>query len=444
MSGVTRFVLNHKRAVVIGWVLLTIAGMAAAGPASRALDPEFSVPGGEGWETNVAIERHYQGTGGNSAPLLPVVTLPAGQTVDSPGVRAQLTGVDRRLARALPGARSASYASTGDRAFVSRDGRTVYGLIYPRPGKDPQFGQNPAAARAARAALSGVRVAGNPVHLTGLDALSTESGGDEGPGVFLEAVLGGLGALVVLTFVFASVLALVPLLMAVVSIMTTFLLLLGLTAVTSVSPIVQFLIALIGLGVAIDYSLLVVSRWREERAHGHTGDQAVQRAMETAGRAVVFSGVTVAIGLLALIALPLPFLRSMGYGGMLIPLVSTLVAITLLPVVLAKAGARLDWPHRRTDDKPSRAGTRWAQAVARRRWLAAGVGMAVVLALVVAATDLQLGSSDADTVARSGDAKDGLVALERAGVGEGSILPHEILVTGSTPPDRVAAALREV
>src|SRR5213078_4510862 len=113
----------------------------------------------------------------------------------------------------------------------------------------------------------------------------------------------------------------------------------------SVSPIVQFLIALIGLGVAIDYSLLVVSRWREERAHGRTGDEAVQRAMQTAGRAVVFSGTTVAIGLLAMVALPVPFLRSMGIGGLIIPLVSTLVAITLLPVMLSKFGQRLDWPH---------------------------------------------------------------------------------------------------
>src|SRR4051794_13710598 len=443
MSAVTHLVLKHKRAVVIGWVLLTIAGMAAAGPASRALDPEFSVPGGEGWETNVAIERHYQGTGGNSAPLLPVVTLPAGQTVDSPGVRAQLAGLDRRLARVLPGARSASYASTGDRAFVSRDGRTVYALIYPRPGEESQFGQNPAAARAARAALEGVRVAGQPVHLTGLDALSTQSGGDEGTGVFLEVVLGGLGALVVLVFVFASFLAVLPLLTAIVSIMTTFLLLLGLTAMTSVSPIVQFLIALIGLGVAIDYSLLVVSRWREERAHGYAGDEAVQRAMETAGRAVVFSGITVAIGLLALIALPLPFLRSMGYGGMLIPLVSTLVAITLLPVALAKVGHRLDWPHRRTDENASRVWTRWATAVARRRWIAAGTGMAVVVALAFAATDLQLGSGDPDTIARAGDAKAGLTALEGSGLGEGVLLPHEVLVERGDAK-RLAAMLRRV
>jgi RND superfamily putative drug exporter len=232
--------------------------------------------------------------------------------------------------------------------------------------------------------------------------------------------------------------------MAIASILTTFLLLLGLTELTDVSPIVQFLVALVGLGVAIDYSLIVVSRWREERTHGRSDDEAVQVAMERAGRAVVFSGITVAIGLLALIALPLPFLRSMGYGGMLIPLVSTLVAITLLPVILAKLGPRLDWPHRRTDDKASRSWTRWAEAVSRRRWLAAGAGMAVILALTFAATDLQLGTSDADTIAKSGDAKDGLVALEDAGIGEGSLLPHEILVEGSTDPDEVAAAVREV
>src|SRR4051812_35916803 len=152
MSGVTRFVLSHKRIVVISWVLLTIAGMAAAGPPSRALDPEFSVPGGEGWETNVAIAQQYRGAGGNSAPLVPVVTLPAGQTVDSPGVRRQLTPLDRRLERAVPGARSASYGSTGDRTFVSRDGRTAYALVYPRPDKNSNFGQNPDAARAARTA----------------------------------------------------------------------------------------------------------------------------------------------------------------------------------------------------------------------------------------------------------------------------------------------------
>jgi RND superfamily putative drug exporter len=445
MSALTRWVLAHKRIVVVTWVVLTIAGIAAAGPATDALEPEFSVPDKEGWETNVTIADRYQGTGGDTAPLVPVVTLPEGESVDSPAVRADLKQVDARLNEALPGSRIASYASTGDETFVSDDGRTTFAIAYPQPDPDSAFGENPRAEQAASGALEGATVAGEPVHLTGFDALAEDSGADsEGPGVLLEAVLGGAGALIVLIFVFASFLALVPLLMAVVSIMTTFLLLLGLTELTTVSPIVQFLIALIGLGVAIDYSLLVVSRWREERSHGHSGDEAVQRAMETAGRAVVFSGITVAIGLLALIALPLPFLRSMGYGGMLIPLVSTLAAITLLPVVMAKLGHRLDWPHRRTDDKASRAWTRWAEAVSRRRWVAAGAGMAVILALALAATDLQLGTSDANTIADSGDAKEGLVALEDAGIGEGSLLPHEILVEGNTDPKRVAADLRDV
>jgi RND superfamily putative drug exporter len=444
MSSLTRWVLAHKRTVVIGWLVLTVAGIMAAGPASRALDQKFSVPDKEGWETNVAIADKYNGTGGDTAPLVPVTTLPQGETVNSPGVTSDLEQIDAKLHEALPGARIASYSSTGNDAFVSDDGRTTFALVYPTPDPDQQFGQNPQAEKAASAALEGNTVAGSPVHLTGFDALQEESGGSDGPGVLLEAVLGGLGALLVLTFVFASFLAIVPIGMAIVSIMTTFLLLLGLTQITDVSPIVQFLVALVGLGVAIDYSLLVVSRWREERTHGHAGDEAVQRAMETAGRAVVFSGITVAIGLFALIALPLPFLRSMGYGGMLIPLVSTLVAITLLPVILSKAGARLDWPHRRTDDKASRAWTRWAQAVSRRRWLGAGAGLAVILALTFAATNIQLGSSDADTIAKQGDAKQGLTALEDAGIGEGSILPHEILVQGGVSPDKVAADLRGV
>jgi putative drug exporter of the RND superfamily len=445
LSALTRWVLGHKRTVVIAWIVLLIAGIAASGPATDNLEAEFSVPGKEGWETNEEIAARYQGTGGDAAPLIPVVTLGEGVTVDSPGVQRDLAEVDRRLDEALPNSRIASYASTGDQTFVSDDGRTTFAIVYPPPDPDSAFGENPRAEEAASAALGGATVGGEPVHLTGFDALAEDSGADnEGPGVFLEAMIGGAGALAVLAFVFASLLALVPLGMAIVSIMSTFLLLFGLTELTTVSPIVQFLIALIGLGVAIDYSLLVVSRWREERAHGRSGDAAVQRAMETAGRAVVFSGITVAIGLFALIALPLPFLRSMGYGGMLIPLVSTLVAITLLPVVLAKLGHRLDWPHRRTDDKASRAWTRWAEAVSRRRWVAAGAGMAVVLALVVAATDLQLGASDADTVAKSGDAKEGLVALEEAGIGEGSLLPHEILIEGDTDPDEVAAELRDV
>src|SRR2546426_2136914 len=410
MSSITRWVLAHKRIVTLFWLVLTVVGIASANSATKALDQKFSVPGKEGWETNMAIAQRFGGTGGDSAPIVPVVTLPSGKTVNSPGVDAQLAQVDKRLERALPGARIASYASTGDPGFVSKDGRTTFAIVYPKPDPNSQFGENPAAAKAARAAVRDSTVGGAGVHVSGFDALQNDSGQGSGTGVLLEAVLGGIGALIVLAFVFASFLAPVPIVMAIVSIMTTFLLVWGLTTFTDISPVVQFLIALVGLGVAIDYSLLVVSRWREERAHGRSGDAAVQRAMETAGRAVVFSGTTVAIGLLAMVALPVPFLRSMGYGGMLIPLVSTLVAITLLPVVLSKLGQRLHWPHRRTDDRASRAWTRWAEAVVRHRWVAAGGGIAVLATLVIAATSLTLGDASPDTIAKHGDAKQGLTA----------------------------------
>jgi putative drug exporter of the RND superfamily len=443
VASLTRFVLAHKRIVVLMWVVLTVAGIAVAGPATDALKPGYSVPGKEGWETNQAITARYGDTGGDTAPLVPVVTLPQGKTVDTEGVRAELAVIDDRLREALPGSRIASFASTGDRTFVSADGHTVFALAYPPPDPSSVWGEAPEAAKAAKHALAGVTVAGAPVRLTGIDALMEDSGADSGgTSVLFETVVGAFGALLVLIFVFASFLALVPLLMAFVSIMTCFVPLLLLAESTDVSPAVQFLIALIGLGVAIDYSLLIVTRWREERSHGASGEAAVQKAMETAGNAVVFSGITVAIGLLALVALPLPFLRSMGYGGMLIPLVSVAVATTLLPIVLAKLGTRLDWPHRRTDARASRLWTRWAEGVARRRWLAAGAGLAVLAALTIAATDLRLGTHDADTLSKSGDAKAGLVALENAGIGEGALLPHEILIDGGTDPARVAGRLR--
>jgi RND superfamily putative drug exporter len=437
MTSITRWVLAHKRLVAGAWILITIVGIGSVGSATKAFSNKFSVPGREGFVTNDKIV-HVYGNGGQYAPLVPVVTLPPGTTVSSPGVRAGLARIEAKLRQVLPGVRTASYASTGSKAFVSSDGRTTFALAYARPDNE-SFGNNTTAAKRAGAALSGITIAGAPVHLTGFDALANQTGGGKGPGVFLEAMLGGLGAFLVLAFVFASLQAFIPLLMAIVSIMTTFLVLWGVTTFADVSQIVEFLVALIGLGVAIDYSLIIAVRWREERAHGHTGDEAVIRAMETAGRAVVFSGTTVAIGLLAMIVLPLPFLRSIGYAGMLIPLISVIVAITLLPVVLAKVGNRLDWPHVRTDDQASRSWSRWARLVVKRRAVATlGAGL-VLAALVLAATGLQPGTPNVNSLSKQGDARTGLVALERSGIGSGALMPIETLTTNGNTAKVVAS-----
>ena len=335
--------------------------------------------------------------------------------------------------------RVVSWASTGDRRFVSADGRTTFGLVFP-----PPTGPNgPSLGPAVSGAMRGALPPGATLRVTGFDELSAgDSGG--GTGVLTETLLGGLGALAVLAFVFGALLALVPLLIAAVSILATFLVILGLTGLTEVSFIVQFLVALIGLGVAIDYSLLLVTRWREERANGHEGDEAVHRAMASAGRAVVFSGVTVAVGLVALVLLPVPFLRSVGIGGMLIPLVSVLVTVTLLPVLLATVGRRIDWPRLRKEAHASHGWTAWAHGVVRARWLAALGAAAVLAVLVVAALGIQVGEAKADTLARNGAAAEGLAALGRASLPSGVLTPVEVLVPGGGDPRAAAARLAGV
>ena len=345
---------------------------------------------------------------------------------------------------ALPDARTASYASTHDRAFVSDDGRTTFALVYIPAKGGVAPGQ--AEAREAQAALAGVTVGGSSVQVTGLDALRAAAGENDGDGagVLIGTLLAALGALFVLAFVFRSFMAIVPLLMAIVAIPTTFLLIWPLATVTDVSVIVQFLVALIGLGIAIDYALLVVVRWREERQRPNaTIEDAVHNAMAHAGSSVVFSGSTVAISLLALVALPVPVLRSIGIAGLLIALVSVAVATTLLPVVLATIGPKLDWPRNRRDARTSGAWSAWARFVVRHRWAAAVTSTAVLAVLVVAASSIQLGNPQADSLANAGPARAGLDQLEDAGIGTGPLSPFDALV-GSGDPVAVAKALAKI
>jgi putative drug exporter of the RND superfamily len=440
----TRWVLAHRRLVAGFWILVTVGAIAAVKPAGDALSQEFTVPGRDGFETNREIASIY-GNGGNVAPIVPMVTLPKGTTIDAPGVTAELDRALAKVGDALPEARIASYVSTGDPAFVSRDRRTTYALVYiPQPGG---FEAGQAEARQAQAALEGVTVGGSPVELTGLEALRADSAGgdgDTGVSVLVEVLVASAGALVVLVFVFGSWLALVPLLMAAVAIPTTFLLVWPLAVVTDVSVAVQYLVALIGLGIAIDYALLVVMRWREEhRQEGASNEIAVENAMAHAGSAVVFSGTTVAIAMLALLMLPVPFLRSVGVAGTFIPLVSVAVAITLLPVVLATVGPRLDRSRARGEDRAGRLWTAWARVVVHHRWPAAIASTAVLAAVAAAALSIQLGNPRAESLAQSGTARAGFEQLDRSGIGAGPLSPFDALVA-TDDPDAVTRTLAEV
>ncbi len=429
MERLARLVLRHRAIVGAIWLTLFLAGGLAASGISDRLTVDFSLPGQPGSDT----EQELIDTFGVSTfdTLVPVVTVPAGETV--PQNREAVAKVFDTIRREVPNIRVVDLASTGDERFVTDDGRSTFALVQgPQPtgfGPGIETKVEPVLDKAAK-------TAGFEVGLTSYGLLS--AGGDtSGPSVLAETLLGATGALAVLIFVFASFLALVPLLIAAVSILTTFLLVLGLTTFTDVSFVVEFLISLIGLGVAIDYSLLVVSRWREERAHGHDNDEAIVIAVRTAGHAVLASGVTVAISLVALLVVPVPFLRSMGLGGMLIPLVSVAVCLTLLPALLSKVGPRVDYPRIRNEAAASRGWSAWARLIVRRRFLAVAVALGALALLIAPVLGLKIGQTGIDSLATSGPAFSAAQQLRDGGTGTGVLTPIEVLV----PADEAQAAV---
>jgi RND superfamily putative drug exporter len=160
--------------------------------------------------------------------------------------------------------------------------------------------------------------------------------------------------------------------------------------------------------------------------------------MQHAGSAVVFSGTTVGISLMALLAVPIPALRSIGIAGLLIAMTSVAVGVTLLPVVLATVGPKVDWPHNRRDARPSAAWTSWARLVVRHRWIAAAASVAVLAALVVAAATIQFGNPRANSLAQEGTARVALDQLDGSGIGTGPLSPFDALVHG----DNAAAVVK--
>ena len=428
MERLARLVMRHRLIVSLFWLATFVLGGVAAGQLSDRLTLDFSLPGQPGQSAEDQLVKSYGASTFDT--YVAVVTVPDGQTVT--GSADAVNGVLEATAAAVPGVLVTDYATTGDEAFIADDGLTTYALIQgPLP---TSFGPG-IEAKLEPALTQAAEQAGLESGLTSYGLLS--AGGDtEGPSVLVETLLGAAGALLVLIFVYASFLALLPLLIAAVSILTTFLLVLGLTTFSDVSFVVQFLISLIGLGVAIDYSLLLVSRWREERAHGRTNEEAVVVAMQTAGHAVLASGVTVAISLMALVVVPVPFLRSMGIGGMLIPLVSVAVVLTLLPALLSKVGPRIDYPRIRKEGAASRGWTAWARGIVHRKWIATGAALVILALLIFPIASLKIGTAGIDSLARSGAPYDALSTLRHRGVGSGVLTPIVVLVD----PDQADAA----
>ncbi|MGW1977981.1 MMPL family transporter [Streptomyces sp. NPDC001889] len=283
------------------------------------------------------------------------------------------------------------YESSGT---ISRDGTIGYATV----SLDKQSEDIPVAdaekliETAQKAETDGLRVelAGDPIRA----AQSGDSGSAEGVGM--------LAALVILVLLFGSVLAAaLPIVIAVFAVGTT----LGLTVLAShVATVANFtapLMMLVGLGVGIDYALLVFSRFRGELIAGEDRRQATAKAIDTAGRTVFFAGCTVIVALLGLVVLGLGSMQGMAVAVALTVLLTMVSSLTLLPALLAIAGGRIEKGIRRRAAKGRTADgklwSRWSAGVQRRAWLAAVVPLAALVALCAPALDMRLGFADAGT-----------------------------------------------
>jgi RND superfamily putative drug exporter len=443
LGDLAHFIAHHRRLVIGTWIVLTLFGGFAAGQLSTRWYQSLAVPGKSAYE---ASQRTLKAVGvGDRAPST-VVFRTSGDATKNRAIEQAM----QRAAATMPGARTSSYFSTHNLMYVSRDRHTTFEQIYPagHAGLDKLSG-----AEKVRAAAQTGLPAGITVNVTGHDPLEEASthGASGGSSVLLEAVIGGVGALVILLFVFGTLPAvLMPIVVAIAAILNTFTLVWALTYITDVSIIVQFLIALVGLGVAIDYALLMIFRFRDELREGNDVESALVETMTHAGRSVIVSGSTVAIGLLAMVALPLPLLRGMGLGGMLIPVVSVLASLTLLPAMLAVLGERINsvqvMPRRFIDRGHPEDGAwgRWARFVLRRPVAVAAVGLTIVAMLAGLGTQLHASESLLTTFPGTGTAIAGRQMLADASISPGVMKPLDVLVEHGGDPALVAARLRTV
>ena len=314
MARWTRVVLRFRWLVLGFWLIVLLAGAYASTRLSPLLQNTFTVPGTDSERARHILEQHFGDR--SDGEFLVIYTVRRGSAALQP----QLDRSIREAAKAVP---------TGTAtALQPAPNRVVYGSILTRLNLAKAKGYTDDIRERLRAP-PGVTayVSGQPAITRDLDPVF---GKDLRKG---ESIALPIALLVLLAVFGLSGAATIPFLFAAATITATlgivFIFAHYLTMATYVTNLVQ----LIGLGIAIDYSLLIVYRFREELERGGSKDEAIVRTMTTAGRAVIFSGATVAIGLGLLLFMPVPFMRSMGVGGFLIPLVSIAAAATLQPAL---------------------------------------------------------------------------------------------------------------
>ena len=431
----TGFVIAHRWRILALWFVLFALGAYAASNLGGLLTNRFSVPGSES-ERGLDVLKDRMGDRSDGAFTL-VAT-----GIDTPAERAAVQQAANRAARAVDGGKAGPLQDAA---------RTVVYAQVATPLENQEASRMTPAMREAIGDPAGVRT-----YLSGYPAINHDT-----ETIFSEDLARGESlavpiAVLVMVFMFGTLGGIaVPVLFAAMTIPTTLGLVWVFAHTMDMAVYVTNIVALIGLAIAVDYSMLVVFRFREELAHSDDVHVALKTTMATAGRATLFSGLVVAIGLALLVFMPLPFMRSMGVGGLLVPLVSICASATLLPAMLAVLGRGVNrWriiPRRVLERRAQQDVTgfwhRLATSIMRRPvlWFCAAGG--AMLALALPAVGLALTGGDNRGVPLTTEATRGLHVLQTT-LGPGALAPHQIVVDtgrrGGADAPAVQAAQRRL
>jgi Predicted drug exporters of the RND superfamily len=335
----------------------------------------FEDPAADSTAAQHLLDRHFDG-----ADTVVLLVHARSGTVDGPDIRAAGTAAAQRLSHTPGVSDVVSYWAGHDPALRSPDGR--YALVVGTERSTAAVGAKALAALASTTAAATVTVGGDA-------AVNHDITGQVGKSLVVAEAIAVPIILVLLVIAFGSlVAALLPLAIGAIAITGTFAELFLLGSVTPVAVYAINLTTALGLSLAIDYALLMVSRYREELSGGEDPEQAVIRAVATAGRTIVFSGITVAAALAVLLIFPLYFLRSFAYAGIGVVLISIGAALVVLPALLVVLGprvnaGRLPWARRRM---PATAAPFWGRVadVAMRRPALTALPVVILLLFVAA------------------------------------------------------------
>ena len=422
----TRVVIRWRIVVIALWVAVVVVGVLAAGRLPRLLSTSLAVPGTGSEQADAILTQHFGENIEGSFTVVFHVANPSAPT---------LRAMDQRFAaaaRAVPTGRVMAL-------------RPVEGILYGDVGTSLALQQAASYTGSLRHALkeSGLPAA----YVTGAPALQYDIQPILTADLRRGEAIAVLAALVLLAIVLGpSVALLIPLAVAASTTTAALAIIFALAHEFLMVLYVPNLVQLIGLGLAVDYSLLIVHRFRHELADEERPvDDAIVATMASAGRTVLFSGVAVAIGLSVVLIVPVPFVRSLGFAGLVVPLVSVVAALTLQPSLLSLLGRHGMQTVRASRPGARRVGERglWsrlARMVMRRPIVVLAGSVAVLVAAAMPAVWLQLTPGSVVAIPQNIQSARAL-ALLRHRIGPGVITPIEVVLDAGAPGRATAPAI---